>query len=620
MYEASLDALVELATSGSHLDAKNDKVAALRAHVKAVHDGAIVASAGLKDSAGLEAASRPLRKGAVLFVDGADAETVWQQLQHRSRAVERWARAAELWLLEHGAGALALPSDGGDAALENEDDASMDDDEMGDDEGEEDDGGEDDGEEDDDGEEEGDEAEEVDAADDDEEEDDDEDNVERGEPGGVTENKFFSLQEMEDFIEEDEQILMTDPPPRDDDDGEEDDDEEEEEDDEMIGDGNDKYSDFFNDDGEDDAADDDGMLSDEEAALEAALDGDVAARSQTKHERQVAATKSRAREIEAENVMGIQDKPWELRGEIGAKERPQNSLLGIDATWQGRTQTAPPLDAAFTAAVEAAIRERVKEARYDELVEASLVHKALKNPKAKANAAGDDDGALGEKSQVGLGEAYEKEYVDQQEAAGGAAAGKAAPRDEALDAAWARLAGKLDALSHFVSVPKTAPLDVVGAAKRNNVSAVAFEDTVPTSESALPSAAPEEVHAPKRGRAQLLRSAEEATQEERRAERAGKKKARNTKRKRLQSDARIVSRLNPTLANPYEKERLIKDLNTADVDDKPTARKSAFGKSGSFFKQLEAETKQLVHGGKEKGGAKKRMKTEGAGKSASFKL
>mmetsp|Transcript_9292 Transcript_9292/g.32692 ORF Transcript_9292/g.32692 Transcript_9292/m.32692 type:complete len:549 (-) Transcript_9292:48-1694(-) len=392
MYEASLDALVELATSGSHLDAKNDKVAALRAHVKAVHDGAIVASAGLKDSAGLEAASRPLRKGAVLFVDGADAETVWQQLQHRSRAVERWARAAELWLLEHGAGALALPSDGGDAALENEDDASMDDDEMGDDEGEEDDGGEDDGEEDDDGEEEGDEAEEVDAADDDEEEDDDEDNVERGEPGGVTENKFFSLQEMEDFIEEDEQILMTDPPPRDDDDGEEDDDEEEEEDDEMIGDGNDKYSDFFNDDGEDDAADDDGMLSDEEAALEAALDGDVAARSQTKHERQVAATKSRAREIEAENVMGIQDKPWELRGEIGAKERPQNSLLGIDATWQGRTQTAPPLDAAFTAAVEAAIRERVKEARYDELVEASLVHKALKNPKAKANAAGDDDG------------------------------------------------------------------------------------------------------------------------------------------------------------------------------------------------------------------------------------
>ena len=42
---------------------------------------------------------------------------------------------------------------------------------------------------------------------------------------------------------------------------------------------------------------------------------------------------------EQENLQKQSERQWELRGEVGAGERPRNSLLGVDAAWDGSRGT-----------------------------------------------------------------------------------------------------------------------------------------------------------------------------------------------------------------------------------------------------------------------------------------
>jgi U3 small nucleolar RNA-associated protein MPP10 len=142
-------------------------------------------------------------------------------------------------------------------------------------------------------------------------------------------------------------------------------------------------------------------------------------------------------------------------------------------------------------------------------------------------------------------------------------------------------------------------LDVLGAAKKTHAAAVSFEEATPGAVAAADGAAPEEVHAKKRGRDGLLMAPAEATREEKKAKRSAKKKARNAKRKKLRSDARVVARVDPGMGNPYEKEKLRKALSgdgapAAAVD----ARGGDYGKSSKFFEQLQRDVSAAVRGGR----------------------
>ena len=593
----------------------------LRALLGEVHDEAVARSRYWQSEgdALLGDASRAVRPTAELVVDGVDDETLWQQLQGRSRVVERHARATQVWLAQQREEEQAEEEDDEDDEEEEEDEEEEDVADAEDEEAEE---------------------EEEDDFEEEEEEEAEEEEPEvkpkekkakkkrAAEPaGGVTEDDFFSLAAMEAFVKEDEDMIARGPEEpvgsddddddddEEDDEDEDDDDDEEEEDGEMYG-QDAKYDDFF------DEEDDYSGVDEEEAAEE------EAEAEPSRHAASAEKERAHIEELERANLEGPEERTWELRGEVGAAERPRNSLLGVDATWDGRKgSSAPPVDAAFSAMIEDAIRERILEERFDDIVAREVLESAYaeKDAKARARAAadglGDDDGELGVKSNVGLGEEYERDYVARREAEAGeggdaAAASRAPKRDDALDALWARLSRKLDALSHFVAAPDVPALDVVGAAKKAGQAAISFEEATPGAGAGGggDAAAPEEVYGKKRGRDGLLRSAAEATQEERRAARGAKKKARNAKRKRLMADAKVVARVDPGLGNPYEKAKLRAQLEKP-VGPEPDkdARGSAYGKSSKFFEQLQRDVHAAVHGsekdvGAAPGGAKKKQK------------
>ena len=88
------------------------------------------------------------------------------------------------------------------------------------------------------------------------------------------------------------------------------------------------------------------------------------------------------------------ERPWELQGEVQGKDRPRNSLLGLDATWDGVSKDPPPLDAAFGLKIEEVIRERVLANNFDDIVPQTVIEKAYRNGVA-GKVEDQDDGALG---------------------------------------------------------------------------------------------------------------------------------------------------------------------------------------------------------------------------------
>jgi U3 small nucleolar RNA-associated protein MPP10 len=553
-----LAALIAAAPAGDGAAPDAERAKQLRSALKRAHDRALARSRAAAASAALLGDHR--RGAQVSELVLGDAETVWQQLRLRGRDGDRHAVAAEHYLQRQ---AEAVEGDESDGDEDEEDDAA-DDEAAADAESEsasssassssE--------EEDNDAEEEEDEDE---WADDVDEDDDDQD---EHEGAGIAEDRFFSLAGMEEFVAEDEAIIAAGPSPENSSDDDSDEDESDESDDGWAGSDDEeygrtaKYADFF---------DDDQPKKKKKSINE-------------KHRKDIEA-------LEQDHVVDPSERPWELRGEVQGKDRPRNSLLGLDATWDGVSKDPPPLDAAFGLKIEEVIKERVLSSNFDDIVPQTVVEQAYRERRS-GKVEEDDDGALGQKSKLGLSEEYEKDYVERQEA--GEKSDKPV-RDEALDEKWRKLASRLDALSHFASPLERPALDEEVVAARTKASAVQLEEATPAAHTTNDGLAPEEVRAKKRGRDELQRSQEEATRDERKAQRLAKKKARNAKRKKLRADARIVAKVAPDLKNPYEAKRVVRRVQQASE----SSDQGKYGRSGKFFEQLQEEVRREVRGGNE---------------------
>ena len=560
MADADTDAATHLAElianspegDGAAPDAERAKQ--LRAALKRAHDRALARSRAAAASAALLGDHR--RGAQVSELVLGDAETVWQQLRLRGRDGDRHAVAAEHYLQRQ---AEAVEGDESDGDEDEEDDAA-DDEAAADAESEsasasssasssE--------EEENDAEEEEDEDE---WADDEDADDDDED---EHEGAGIEEDRFFSLAGMEEFVAEDEALIAAGPSPQNSD--SDSDSDEDESDDGWVGSEDEewgrtaKYGDFF---------DDDQPKKKKKSINE-------------KHRKDIDA-------LEQDHIVDPSERPWELRGEVQGKDRPRNSLLGLDATWDGVSKDPPPLDAAFGLRVEEVIKERVLAQNFDDIVPQTVVEQAYRERRS-GKVEEDDDGALGQKSKLGLSEEYERDYVERQE--NGEKSDKPV-RDEALDEKWRKLASRLDALSHFASPLERPALDEEVVAARTKASAVQLEEATPAAHTSEEGLAPEEVRAKKRGRDELQRSQEEATRDERKAQRLAKKKTRNAKRKKLRADARIVQKVAPDLKNPYEAKRVVRRVQQASE----SSDQGKYGRSGKFFEQLQEEVRREVRG------------------------
>ena len=59
----------------------------------------------------------------------------------------------------------------------------------------------------------------------------------------------------------------------------------------------------------------------------------------------------------------MKKKSWELNGEVDGKNRPENSLLEIDADWETMTRPKPEVAVERTESLEEMIKRRIADER-----------------------------------------------------------------------------------------------------------------------------------------------------------------------------------------------------------------------------------------------------------------
>ena len=100
----------------------------------------------------------------------------------------------------------------------------------------------------------------------------------------------------------------------------------------------------------------------------------------------------------------LQQKSWDMLGESSNKDRPENSLLELDLDYQQTVKVAPTITAEVTQTLEEMIKQRINDEMWDD-VERQVEDQGDKRKRVL-------DEVSTEKSKLGLGDIYAKEYEE----------------------------------------------------------------------------------------------------------------------------------------------------------------------------------------------------------------
>lgn len=436
--------------------------------------------------------------------------------------------------------------------------------------------------------------------------DDDEDEeapVRNGEDEPVN-DVFFNVESMERFADEmEDDALLDDLTNGNDDDDDQDEDDEADDDAgltllrEMRDDDNDdtvKYDDFFDKPEDDKGANVAGDVDDEDDEF---ADLSRFQREQAKLAKQIAVLEQR----------NVAKRSWELMGEARASDRPADSLVDAHLEFEMADKHPELITETVTANLEDLVRQRIRDGAYDDIERTA-------EPTPKAFKADDAREMETDKSQVGLAEIYEKEYV--------AKATGVTDDDEKLSSThkdiaslFAQLCYKLDALSNFHFTPKVTVPDV---AVRPNVPSIAMEEAVPIAVSAGRTVAPEEVYRPETDRQPVAET--EQTREERRAGRRARKVARRKAAAQQQEEERVKAKFDARFKTKLETKSALKTI--ADDHGRTITKGDAAHDAGEFTRSSAVFRKiQDSEAARRRGGAGARPPAKASGPPAStFKL
>lgn len=181
-------------------------------------------------------------------------------------------------------------------------------------------------------------------------------------------------------------------------------------------------------------------------------------RPKSTFQRQQERLTKRIAELEEESLA---ERPWMLRGEVTAKNRPANSLLEQNLDFEHAMRPAPAITDEVTESMESLIRQRIKDRAWDD-VERRIAPQAANTTIARKRLPELD----GEPSKKSLSEVYEEEHQALKQSTGSART--AIPIDEATQRAhdeisvlFKKLCHKIDALSSFKFAPRTYAIEEV---------------------------------------------------------------------------------------------------------------------------------------------------------------
>lgn len=213
----------------------------------------------------------------------------------------------------------------------------------------------------------------------------------------------------------------------------------------------------------------------------------------------------------------LKDAPWQLKGEVDATKRPQNSLLQEVVDFDLTSRPAPIITEETTITLEDIIRRRIKDKAWDDVVKKEKpVDDQLQFRKPEI--------IDQSKSKQSLAQVYEAEYLKQKQAMSGDNEEEKEPEAHTqIREAMSKLFSKLDALCHYHYTPKPPQAEVKIV---SNTPAISMEEVAPVATSDAALLAPEEIKKKRKGE---LMSKEERTQTDKKRERRKKKKLQKQK-------------------------------------------------------------------------------------------
>ncbi|XP_067829526.1 U3 small nucleolar ribonucleoprotein protein MPP10 [Heptranchias perlo] len=282
----------------------------------------------------------------------------------------------------------------------------------------------------------------------------------------------------------------------------------------------------------------------------------------------------------------LEQKPWQLLGEVSAQKRPENSLLEEDLLFDHAVRKAPVITEETTLQLEDVIIQRIKDQAWDDVVRKEKPKEESFEYKKRLT-------LDHEKSKLSLAEVYEQEYLKQTQ--------QKSEVEENLQHVEIQkmmdsLFLKLDALSnfHFTPRPPVPEVKVV-----SNLPSISMEEVAPVNVSDATLLAPEEVK--EKGRAGHLQGETEKTTTDKKRERRKKKKVKRLRLREKEKRREGLEKLNEKLNNKREKEASAEKLKKLTQEGKATLLKDegkdkTLRSSRAFFSQLQDQVKAELKG------------------------
>ena len=187
----------------------------------------------------------------------------------------------------------------------------------------------------------------------------------------------------------------------------------------------------------------------------------------------------------------------------------------------------------MTASIDEVIRQRIKDRLFDDPVRKAKIRPAAYKPRAADIST--------EKSKLGLGDEYAKEYEQKILGQASEESKEQQEKHKALRELFLKLNSRLDALFSFHAMPKPHKPE---ATVRTAVAAVSLEEATPTAMASHEALAPEEVYGKRAARTQLA-TRDELSQAERKAERRKKKRVHKRKDTERAERESLQARITP---------------------------------------------------------------------------
>ncbi|XP_009983684.1 PREDICTED: U3 small nucleolar ribonucleoprotein protein MPP10, partial [Tauraco erythrolophus] len=280
----------------------------------------------------------------------------------------------------------------------------------------------------------------------------------------------------------------------------------------------------------------------------------------------------------------LEEKPWQLKGEVTGHKRPENSLLEETVLFDHAVRMPPVITEETTFQLEDIIKQRILDEAWDDVV-------PKEKPKEEAFEYRKRITLDHEKSKLSLAEIYEQEYMKLQEQK---AEEEENPEHKEIQEMMDSLFLKLDALCNFHFTPKP-PVPEVKIV--SNLPALSMEEVAPVAISDAALLAPEEIK--EKNKAGDVKTDAEKTPTDKKRERRRKKLRKRMKLREKEKRQKLLEKTKPEEGTKLSKKAAAAKLKRLTKEGKASLLKDegkdkVLKSSQAFFSQLQDQVKMQI--------------------------